>query len=147
MTTIAYRSGVLASDTLYSRSGWKMGKTFRKVAKTVDGRLLGLCGDAAHASRLFDWLRLPPKKRDTDRPKLDKDSGTIVEVLPNGNARYYEHDYFHPQNDKYWAIGSGGIAALVAMDMGADAMGAIKAAMRRDDSTGGRVCAVKLKEK
>lgn len=147
MTTIAYRDGVLAGDGLYHRGGWKMGNTHQKVWKTPDGRLVGICGDAAHVSKLVAWLLCPPRKRTTERPKLEKDTGTVVEVFGNGKARYYEHDYFHPVNDRYWSVGSGSIAALVAMDMGADAVRAIKIAAKRDDSTGGRISAVKLKEK
>lgn len=145
MTTIAYRDGVLAGDSLCCRAGWKVGATFRKVFKTPDGRLIGLCGDAAHIMKLVEWLMMPPKNRLGERPRLDKDTGTVVEVLSNGKARYYEHDHYHDTNDRYWSVGSGSIAALVAMDMGADAATAVRAAARRDDSTGGKVRTVRLK--
>lgn len=143
MTTIAYRDGILACDSLYSRGGWAMG-VCQKVWKTCDGRLIGVCGDFAHALRLVHWLRQPESKRTGDRPTLDKDTGTVVEVMPNGKARYYEFGHWHPQTNRYWAVGSGSIAALVAMDMGADATGAIKAAIRRDESSGGRVRSVRI---
>lgn len=146
MTTIAYRDGVLAGDSLYIRGGWKMGTTFCKVFKTPDGRLLGLCGDAAHAMKLVEWLKLPPKDRCDERPALDKDAGTVVEVLRSGKARFYEHNHFHDNRERYWSVGSGSVAALVAMDMGANATRAVKAAIRRDDSSGGPVRSVKIRD-
>lgn len=48
---------------------------------------------------------------------------------------------------KYYAIGSGSQAAMVAMNMGADAVGAIREAIKVDQWTGGRVRSLRLETK
>jgi 20S proteasome alpha/beta subunit len=41
--------------------------------------------------------------------------------------------------DDYFAVGTGAIAALVAMDRGADLVEAVEAAIRRDGNSGGPI--------
>lgn len=143
MTTIAYRDGVLASDSLCTVGGSVCGQ-YDKIAD-IHGFLLGGCGAIANVCKFFDWFRnkhanydqpapIPPD--DTLRPKenewytiimVHKETGTIWQVDDGGYPHRLEADFM--------AIGSGRQFAIGAMEMGASAAQSITAAMRHDIST------------
>ena len=56
--------------------------------------------------------------------------------LPSVLGRSFGLDLFDRVNDDYFAIGTGAIAALVAMDLGLDPVAAVEAACRRDANSG-----------
>lgn len=141
MTTIAFRDGVLAADTLVSWSGGRAG-SLRKIVQGPEGALAGACGTASFTWAFLRWFEEGESGAPPDRNKDDGDEGMIVR--PNGVCEVYDccgrHDLIGP----YVATGSGWKFALGAMFVGADAEGAVRAAMQHDVATGGDVVTLSL---
>lgn len=134
MTTIAYRDGVMAADTLASSDGIPCRCT--KLFRLDDGRVVGFAGNV-EASRLFlEWLRIggnKPSLTDADRKSFH-----ALVMHPDGHVDEWETDRVGVTlEDPFYAIGSGRMAALAAMHMGANAVEAIEIARLCDINTGG----------
>lgn len=139
MTTIAYRSGVLAADTAMSRGGTHMGG-IGKIIRRDDGAMAAIVGVAALQGPFFHWFITG---EGGDNPTVPNDGDVAATGLifrPGGLVEVYEcggHYAFTP--DPYMAIGSGRDAALGAMFAGADPETAVRAAIAHDHGTGGEV--------
>lgn len=139
MTTIAYRSGVLAADTSISRGGSHMG-AIQKIVRRDDGAMAGIVGVAALQGPFFAWFLAG---EEGERPTVPNDGdicATGMIFRPGGVVEIYEyggHYAFTP--DPYVAFGSGRDAALGAMFAGADPETAIRAAIVHDHGTGGEI--------
>lgn len=140
MTTIAVRDGIMAADT----RGTVNGLIFeaRKLHRVFDS-IVGIAGNAGDGGQFVDWLRgggdmkAPPafvSYNDQDGPDFD------ALVLDAGGVTLWTQ-YFQPLKllGPYFAIGSGAMAAMAAMEMGADAETAVAIAMKVDLHTGGDV--------
>lgn len=145
MTTIAYRDGVLAGDGRETcqndeHSSWyKITDSCVKVFKLKDGRLFG----AAHGSE--DCERLHRSLVDkTPPPKLEDVEGIMIDL--RGRIWRYEGNIWVHVKTKYYSTGSGSIHAMTAMDCGATAIEAVKAGIKRDLWSGGKVTAVRLRK-
>lgn len=144
MTTIAYRDGVLATDTQeVSLSGvivsHNVNKLMRYEKETGDVSYYGFSGFVSEINKAIAEI-----KSLGDDARADFDNMSILKVTKysNGEIRVYEaHDnlYFSEVFDEFIAIGSGSRFALVAMDLGEGAISAVKCAMKRDTATGGYV--------
>lgn len=145
MTTLAYRDGVLASD---SRATWDDGtmgkcvKIYRLVSKVdpVKGPLLLGGAGSLYALLLFhDWLV------DGGEPKLyhrgvdEEDDFDALIVHKKGIFVANRLCRIDALNEDFWACGSGRHAALAAMMCGKSAVDAVRIAARIDPFTGGRV--------
>jgi ATP-dependent protease HslVU (ClpYQ) peptidase subunit len=138
MTTLAYKEGVLASDSLTTNGDTKNGGT-QKVFKLPCGRLIGICGSVENGLVLVqamkDGAEKPPKLQDVE----------ALLIAANGAVAYrYEGKLFRKLRTKYIAAGSGMDYALAALWMGADAVKAVRAGIYFDRNSGGRVQTVKL---
>lgn len=139
MTTIAWRDGVLAADGRVTYGGSLiLTDSCKKIRRLSDGSLFALCGDPVLEERLIEWLEnceegesLPPHGKDF----------TAILVDPDGALSTYEGsgDRFMPMYDGFAAFGSGMDFAYGAMEAGATAEEAVKAASRRNVSTGGDI--------
>jgi ATP-dependent protease HslVU (ClpYQ) peptidase subunit len=142
VTTVAWDGVTLAADgrvtdestLLCSRS-----KKILRVPKT--GELVGVAGTASDTERLLDWARSglagdPPAVEDAVAIVVRRDR--TVWITENG-ARL-------AQVEAPFAIGSGRDSAFTAMDLGCNAIKAVRMAAKRDPSTGGQVRSLKLKE-
>lgn len=143
MTTIAYRAGIMASDSGSwagdASHGWA-----RKLVKGADGTLYGVAGDAAQADGFLKWVsagRLDPAPV-IDRQGTDGcDSSIIIlAVTPGGPIRLItaRGEECYP-DAPYYAIGSGAATAFGALFMGATAEQAIEAAKEHGSGAFGRV--------
>lgn len=138
MTTIAYRSGVLAADTGTTVGGTRIGDT-SKIGRAVDGSLYGAAGRSTYASAFREWAHdmrcgTPPEAI-VDGNYCDR--GLIV--YPDGRIEIYEQGGKFTVAAPYYAMGSGRCEALGAMHAGGDAEAAIRAAMAHDESTYGHI--------
>ena len=143
MSTIAYRDGSIAGDTLCC-SGWvRSGRVEAKITRGPSGVLAGAVGSATFAEKLLRWARLgrqgdPPKGEDTaDRC----DRGVVIEA--DGRITVYEGDGSFTLDAPFFAMGSGRELALGAMAMGASAERAIEVASRLDVYTGSEIQALR----
>lgn len=133
MTTIAYRDGVMAGDSRgYSSSRYPIGSKV-KVERLPDGTLLGASSTipgGAETARAWWNARQTDDHHDIELPA----SFTLLIVKPNGEV-YYVNDTHHvagPLRGEFFAIGSGGEYAQGAMQMGATAVEALRAACKLD---------------
>lgn len=146
MTTIAYKNGIMAADTMGSWSG-DINYGVPKLAKT-DRFLLGFSGSYPFAHPMYEWIvgkeDKPLEEFYREPPEFDAgQTGITVLVAPIDGGELW---YFAADGNgcplwgkKFEAIGSGGRVALGAMYSGASAAGAVQAAIALDDGTGGEV--------
>lgn len=140
MTTIAYRDGVLAGDTLVC------GEIKCKAVKVFAlkrGGLVGGAGDLPSVLAFVDWLDRPK----SEKPDLSHDDDFEALVIsPDGSIEWYERTLRPvPIAEAYYAIGSGGPFAMGRMDGGGTAEDAVASGIRWDSGSGGEVVAVRLK--
>lgn len=144
MTTIAYRSGLLAADTLISYSSITNGSR-KKIAD---------CGRYTVALAGLAWLRKPLEKWCEDGCSEDHVPQVLIDngpdfaalIIDNRTGELFEFDtgYLIPIFADYTAIGSGGLLAMGAMAHGATAEEAVLAASKHDKNTGGPVTILSL---
>lgn len=132
MTTIAANQKVMAADTRTVT-----GETWFRTSKIVRvGRsVVGVAGDSSAIEKFLRWYIGGRKKR--ERPEF-RDSESFAALILDSRGMWHcdESLAFDRVNDDYFAIGTGAIAALVAMDLGLDPVAAVEAACRRDANSG-----------
>lgn len=135
MTTIAYKDGVIAYDTRQTRSDVIVSDDCEKC-ETHDGvkfLLAGaVCDHKAFIAAYFGTRSDAP----LDCFGYVIDGDRLMLVGNDDKTGIWRQDLDPDCPD---AIGSGSPYALTAMDMGASAEEAVKAAMKRDVYTGGHV--------
>jgi len=132
MTTIAYRDGVLASDSLVTLGDTKVHGSYQKI-KRVGDYLVGTAGSVAFCQKFIDWMTCA----DEEEPPPEGAYSAIL-IDKNGKVREIENGNLlpAPRGAKFFAIGSGGPLAIAAMYAGASAVDAVKIAAKIDTSTG-----------
>lgn len=136
MTTIAYRDGVLAADTLNTSGTYRDGYVTKIVKK---GRILaGASGCGIMTRRFLDWVRAGMPG---DAPAMvngeDKAYGHIF--MPDGTRLTLWPNGWATDRQAFWADGSGWEFAKGAMAMGASAEQAIGIAVQHDTKSGGEI--------
>ena len=133
ITTIAARSGKMACDSRIT------GSYIQNGVKIVQGDniIVGWAGDWVAGYAIAEQIA---KIATEDEPKLD-DSDDVEFLIMIGRKLYLGDKQMRmaPIHSKYYAIGSGGQAAMVAMNLGCSAEEAVKEAIKVDEASGGRV--------
>jgi 20S proteasome alpha/beta subunit len=141
VTTIVYRNGILAADTrAYSGDATPIGlkqKIFQ--VKYSDGTVstFGISTpNPGFADEVKNWF-VNDKSHDA-QPILADRNFTALEIMDNGEVFYYSSNFTPsgPLIAPWFAIGSGVEYALGALEMGATAEEAVKAAAANDPWTG-----------
>lgn len=151
MTTLAYRSGVMAADSKTSAGDVNYARA-TKIHKLADGSLVGFCGRSTSCERMLEVL-----KHATLSGGLNHDlfqdcrgaAGLYVEAS-TGKVYYLEggkHSGYCELDGDYFADGSGFVAALAAMKAGASAEKAVEIACDLDNNSGGPVVTLTLGNK
>lgn len=147
MTTVAFKNGVLAADTLMTAGNERMGH-LTKVFK-IGGALVSGCGSLSACQAFFQWVRsgMPDDQDPTSFFKDEEDDtrgvgimitkDTILEITGWGLINY-------PVQTAAW--GSGSAFAKGAMAWGASAEESVLSAMEWDTSSGGKVQTVSLED-
>lgn len=132
MTTIAYRDGILAADTQMAADDLRCGEASKIMRQ---GRLLiGFCGKLSNFEAFRSWLVGGMEGR------FRSEGGNVFILPPSGPAIVWgDGDYPWRETSDFWALGSGERIAIGAMDAGATAEDAVRAAIRWDTSSGGEV--------
>lgn len=142
MTTIAYRDGVLASDSRLTLKQVVQTDRCKKIWRLPDGGLFGASGNNEAG-----LLILKAMLRDLPLPKITEEVHA-VHIRPNGRIYVSEGALWEHWPEPFVTLGSGGKfarAVLIASDAGA--ADAVRAGIALDVYSGGRVQQLKLKRK
>lgn len=135
MTTIAYKDGVIAYDSRQTRGGAIVSDDCSKC-EIVDGVSFFLSGCVCDEKALIAAYFGTPSKEPVECSGFVVDGGRLMMVGHDDKTGVWKQE-LDPSNPD--AIGSGSAYALAAMDMGASAAESVRAAMKRDIYTGGKV--------
>jgi hypothetical protein len=136
MTTIAYKQGTLAADTLMIKGNTIFGHVEKIVRRESDGALCGGAGNLGWVQAFHRWFL---EGEEGDPPPLGEYDNGIIVRKDNPEVEIFEDAGAWCFTPNYTAIGSGKEFALAAMGLGTDAETAIKTAMQFDPGTGGEV--------
>ena len=143
MTTVVFRSGILAGDTLVSPD---KGLT-SKLGRNPQGDIAGVAGTLSICQK---WLRAFVRG-DEEMPSLrsvtgDKnDDATALVIRKNTKAvEFWEVDGLVEFDAPFYVIGSGWKWAMGALEAGASAKRAVEIAAKYDSNTGGEIEVLKL---
>jgi len=149
MTTVAYRSGIIASDSRATYGNIISPEAAKKlIVSQRHGVVYGFAGAFAKANgqirRLESMERLPWLSGETfcledQIEKPDQSSTELLVVHHNGLVIGFEDGHWVQIHGDFYALGSGTPAALTAMHMGASAIEAVKMASLVDNNTDDRV--------
>lgn len=135
MTTIAYRDGVIAFDSRVTEDDLIVSDSYKKSYE-IDNLKIFFAGDVILLPTLAECVR--------GESPLET-VGEIEAIVWTGNILLWvslEQGCFYKipmALNSYFSIGSGKAHAYTAMDMGADAITAVKMAAKRDKNTGGAI--------
>lgn len=141
MTTIAIDKDTISADGRVSWNGIIAQDDCVKVKK-IDGVIFAWMGDEASALSLLEYVRGATQEvaADLDGYVLSIGDGEVLHHCVKGGV--YTADTVNIP----YAFGSGQHFALSALDMGKTSKEAVKYAMTRDPSTGGKITTLKWGE-
>lgn len=135
MTTIAYKDGVIAYDSRQTRSGVIVSDDTEK-SELVNGVRFFLAGAVCDIPGLIAAYFGTPSPVPVECSGYAVDGGKLMMVGHDDKTGIWKQELDLSNPD---AIGCGAPYALAAMDMGASAEEAVRAALKRDIYTGGKV--------
>jgi hypothetical protein len=135
MTTIAYKDGVIAYDSRQTRSGSIVSDDAEK-SELVNGVRFFLAGAVCDMPALIAAYFGTPSPVPVECSGYVIDGGKLLLIGHDDKTGIWKQELDLSNPD---AIGCGAPYALAAMDMGASATDAVRAAMKRDIYTGGTI--------
>lgn len=135
MTTIAYKDGVIAYDSRQTRNSAIVSDNAPKC-QVVDGVSFFLSGAVCDEKALIAAYFGTASPVPVECSGYVVDGGKLMMVGHDDKTGIWKQELELSNPD---AIGSGAAYAVAAMDMGASAEDAVKAAMKRDIYTGGTI--------
>lgn len=147
MSTVAYRDGVIASETMAVCSDEQYGNV-EKVGRTQN-YLFGFAGRLSFIRPTYQWIKglddkgIHPQDFYKHQESLPtEDNGSALIIGRDGQIWTIELDGFvSPVNRSFEGIGSGARYALGAMMHGASAVEGVEAASMLDVNSGERIIA------
>lgn len=137
MTTVAFDGRTMAGDGRLADDAIAS-DDFRKIFR-IRGQIVGLSGAASACMAMVDWMKGGCEGK---RPECSNTSILIVE--PDGTAMIQDDGGTPLKVSVPCAIGSGSNYAVAIMDAGGSATKAVRAAMKRDPRTGGKIRTLRL---
>lgn len=139
MTTIAYRDGIIAYDSMITCQGVVSYKNYDK-SRLVDGVRFFIAGAISDYDILInDWFST--KHKGVSGSALVVDGDNDIYECGYSDGKMWKERLF---KDQFIAIGSGWQFALMAMDCGLSAEDAVKKASERCIYTGGTIRTFKI---
>lgn len=142
MTTIAYRDGVLAADTLATWGDSRDGRC-TKIAKRGPVLAAG-AGSMAQVQAFLDWFRAG-MKGDPPPAQAGDNSAFCYLIEPSGWFLMWGPRGWERSRDDALALGSGGEYARGAMSAGATAEEAVAIAILHDVKSGGPITVLSVR--
>jgi hypothetical protein len=137
MTTITYRAGTIAADSLCWNNDICCGRVM-KIGRADNGSLWGIAGNLQYLHALTKWADKmegdPPETKDVD----------FVVITPEGKFRVWEGVGWCEPEAPFHAIGTGSQIALGALAFGATAEQAVHIACDFDAFSGGDVVSLTI---
>lgn len=135
MSTIAFRAGVMAADSLITAGDMRCGET-KKIARGAKGTIGGAAGGLSDSALFVSWVE---KDCEPEPPPFEGDLDGIV-VLRDGRTFYVgKSGALVPFRAEFTAVGSGEKFAMGAMMAGASAAEAVRIAVTLDTGSGGEI--------
>lgn len=148
MTTIAYRDGIMAADTLCSGSSTRWGEV--EKLRAAAGCIGGAAGPAPAVEAFCYWIENELVAGVLHAPYFTTEVEGSVDgllVTPSGVIwNWCGKGRLFRLNAPFTAVGSGAQIAMGAMAMGASAEKAVEIASRFDVYTGGRITTLALEQ-
>jgi hypothetical protein len=140
MTTIAYRNGIMASDSRATINGYIEPQEDPKLFRQPDGGVAAMTGSASGCFKLLSWVN-------GDRKRLQPNGDyRIIWLRGDGRLEIFEDGCSYFVECEFMAWGSGMVAALGALHMGATAEMAVHVAAKIDTLTGGKVVTMQVEK-
>ncbi|MFN7817808.1 MAG: hypothetical protein ACK5OQ_16385 [Burkholderiales bacterium] len=136
MTTIvaSFKERVMLSDSRTTDEDAGVKWPTRKIER-IGASLFGAAGDCVDIDAFFIWLQTPKRRR----PKIADSAFSAIELNERGIWLWdYRLKPFAAGIERH-AIGSGAMAALAVLELGADARTAIEIACRIDPNSEGPI--------
>jgi hypothetical protein len=140
VTTIVYRDGVLAGDTRVTMGNTICPEVFRKVRRLADGSLFAAAGDLQEGELIHEAL-----VKKLAMPKIEDKETEAIRIKSDGSIWHFGGRLWVRVRAPWAVLGSGYIAAMGALKIGATAIEAVRVARTLDVHTGGRIQTVKLR--
>ena len=144
MTTVAYKDGLLACDSLISMTD---NINYGEKYLITDKHVWGFAGCRGNVLLFIEWINAGMDRKAL--PAIAKDDGFSAIQIDRNDLTVSV--WFPPQliaqkiNSDHEAIGSGGSIAMGAMGFGASAAEAVEVAARHDVYTGGPIHVIDVK--
>lgn len=138
MTSIAYRSGIVACDSRMMDGDTILPLRVKKIRWGVRNKVIyAVCGSFVDCQAAIDWLEDGPLPWITKRPPVRDafdlgDHSSIAVIEPSRRVHFLEGKHWFEVETDFFAMGSGQVAALAAMHSGASARKAVEIACKLD---------------
>jgi hypothetical protein len=146
MTTVAANLQEMAADSACCGEG-----AIALVTKLhrIGDSIFGEAGGAFEALRMIEWLKGKRDRRALDKlpSDFDRDSILLLELAPDGLALWNGWGVRMKLKNQFYAIGSGGMSAVMAMKQGKSPADAVTLVPEFDEYTRGPVDVMKLEPK
>lgn len=136
MTTIAWRDGILATDSLVTTGSRRAG--LRHKGGRVGPLLFAHVGDSSLCLRWEAWLRGGMVGHAPPLQYSEADACAYI-FMPDGQIAWFHKHGAEALRAPFWAGGSGAEFALGAMSAGASAEAAVASAITHDIYSGGPI--------
>jgi|TARA_R100001530_G_C4196269_1_gene123520 ATP-dependent protease HslVU (ClpYQ) peptidase subunit len=148
MTTIAYRDGIIASDSQETYGDGRIG--YCKKLYRLKDVILATSGDSYTGLIFVDWYERGARLEDApDLSHVQSDEDFECLVIEDLDNIYTINRFFQKypieMPDGFCAIGWGSPYAIASMEMGADARKAVQVASKYDCYTGGKIKVMKVR--
>lgn len=135
MTTVAYRDGVLCSDSSSNYNGLRWASV-PKIGRAPDGTMGGASGDSGMCDEFRRWIEAGAS---ADLPSLPPEQVTAFIVRPDGTMAGWDGREMYQISGAFIAVGSGAAVAMGAMAAGASARRAVEIAIALDSGSAGPI--------
>lgn len=135
MTTIAYRDGVMASDSQLTRGHSHRDGSSQKVFRLGSGLLVGIAGRWPEAQRFVDWLRQGAEGWPS--PMGGEQGAEAIVIMPDDLVLMVTGHGMERFRAPYVTLGTGSDYASGAMAHGASAEEAVRAALAHESFSSG----------
>lgn len=139
MTTVVYHNNVIAIDSLLSAGGVVTDNDCNKIIKK-DGLVFAMCGAWSDLDDLINAFNGDNFNKEADISAIVNNKNKIY-VCGIDKEQFWKVEI----TGKCYAIGSGADHAWTALDLGCNAVDAVKMAAKRDLYTGGRIRSHKVR--